>query len=593
MATTSFASREVYNTYNNGTIVSASSSDYRYIGYSNSAGDSKYSTCYKFVFPVIDGTINSITLTPELYNPNAGNLLAGRAWKIGISIGSTNSNYASGIYSTEGTYTKSFALESNFLSGETRNMSPVTFTNVDSYKFLSDQTIYLYVYAAQQNIISKAKITALVGSIDYTPTTYYAKASTNSNSNATSSVSPSSGIKGTSVTFSASSSGNTTSYIYSDLKLYVSTSSSGSTLVASKNEYAQGLGTKLSTSYSTTFSSNIWYYAKATANSASPGTVSCSATKITNTAARINIPDGIATTFIDSNYYISSLSGSYYAAANFTKKASGARTNKYVDLTNLESNKSQTWYVFAYNIYNGYYYKIGSVTFTTDASSYTMTASVSNISSNSAVVSITSGPEPTTNLNSYWYLSTSIDSSLTSLENVSSALRTNTINLNNLDSQATITRNIYVYSSISGKYYKAGFVSFETTVPQYDASLIVTGVTGTQADITLFNLNDTTNLDENYYLTETNAGNISSSIENPISNRRGLSIRIENLIPGYGYNYYCYVYNTYDNNYYYVNSINFNTYSTIVYYKDDNLLKKYRLYIYDAELQDFKGIILR
>ena len=202
MATTSFASREVYNTYNKGAIVSASSSDYRYIGYSNSAGDSKYSTCYKFVFPVIDGTINSITLTPELYNPNAGNLLAGRAWKIGISIGSTNSNYASGIYSTEGIYTKSFALESNFLSGETRTMSPVTFTNVDSYKFLSGQTIYLYVYAAQQGIISKAKITALVGSIDYTPTTYYAKASTNSNSNATSSVSPSSGIKETSVTFS-------------------------------------------------------------------------------------------------------------------------------------------------------------------------------------------------------------------------------------------------------------------------------------------------------------------------------------------------------------------------------------------------------
>ena len=132
-----------------------------------------------------------------------------------------------------------------------------------------------------------------------------------------------------------------------------------------------------------------------------------------------------------------------------------------------------------------------------------------------------------------------------------------------------------------------------TTVPQYDASLIVSGVTGTQADITLFGLNDTTNLDENYYLTKINAGNVSSNIENPISNRRGLSIRIENLIPGYGYNYYCYVYNTYDNNYYYVNSINFNTYSTIVYYKDNNTLKKYRLYIYDTELQNFKGIILR
>lgn len=592
MATTNFDSREVYNTYNKGTIVSTSSSDFRYIGYSNNAGDNKYSTCYKFVFPTIDGTINSITLTPELYNPNAGNLLAGRAWKIGISIGSTNSNYASGDYSVQGTYTKSFALESNFLSGETRTMSPVTFTNVDSYKFLSGQTIYLYVYAAQQNIISKAKITALVGSIDYTPNTYYAKASSNSNSNATSSVFPSNGVKGTSVNFSAASSGNTVSYIYSDLKLYVSTTAGGSTLAATKNGYAQGLGTKLTTSYSTTFNSNVWYYAKATANSADPGDVTCTVDNITSTSAKINIPNGITTTFLDSYYYISSLSGEYYSS-DFSYKTRGARSNKYVNISGLTAEINQTWYVFAYNSYNGYYYKIGSVNFTTDASSYSITASVSNIAANSATVTIDTGPTPITNLNDYWYLSTFTDDVLSSLEEVSFGLRTSSINLNNLKSQSSILRNIYVYSNVSKKYYKAGSVTFETTVAQYVASLIVTGITESQADITLFGLTDSTNLDSKYYLSESNEGLITNSLTIHSSENRGTTIRVSNLIPGYKYEFYCYVYNTYDNNYYYVGSIEFITYSTIVYCKDDNILKKYRLYIYDKELEEFKGIILK
>ena len=318
------------------------------------------------------------------------------------------------------------------------------------------------------------------------------------------------------------------------------------------------------------------------------GTTSASVTGSTTATISCTVNN---TTNLDGNIYYSTTSGLTSKPTTYVSYDSNRKGTK--SLTGLTANQPYKYYFYVYSSVSNKLYSIGSITFTTDASSYTMTASASNISSNSAVVSITSGPEPTTNLNSYWYLSTSTDSSLTSLENVSSALRTNAINLNNLDSQATITRNIYVYSSISEKYYKAGSISFETTIPQYDASLIVSGVTGTQADITLFNLNNTTNLDENYYLTKIKAGNVSSNIENPISNKRGLSIRIENLIPGYGYSYYCYVYNTYDNNYYYVNSINFNTYSTIVYYKDDNLLKKYRLYIYDTELQDFKGIILR
>lgn len=318
------------------------------------------------------------------------------------------------------------------------------------------------------------------------------------------------------------------------------------------------------------------------------GTTSASVTGSTTAIISCTVNN---TTNLDGNIYYSTTSGLSSKPSTYVHYDSNRKGTR--SLTGLTANQPYKYYFYVYSSVSNKLYSIGSITFTTDASSYTMTASVSNIDSNSAVVSITSGPEPTTNLNSYWYLSTSTDSSLTSLENVSSALRTNAINLNNLDSHAIITRNIYVYSTVSEKYYKAGSISFETTVPQYDASLIVSGVTGTQADITLFGLNNTTNLDENYYLTKVNAGNISPNIENPISNKRGLSIRIENLIPGHGYNYYCYVYNTYDNNYYYVNSINFNTYSTIVYYKDDNLLKKYRLYIYDAELQDFKGIILR
>lgn len=568
-----------------------------YMGYSynNTTRTSRYCSCFTIQLPTFDGVVSSIKFNLSCIRGGSNDIGSGKTYKIGLA-NDTNNVYPTGDYTVYGSYTGTIS------NSSTVSTSSVTLSKSFGVNDMGDSLanyltsgkfFYVFLYSGAQEA-NWLQVNSLSVDVTYTPTTYYAKASSNSNSNATSSVSPSSGIKGTSVTFSASSSGNTASYIYSDLKLYVSTSSSGSTLVASKNGYAQGLGTKLSTSYSTTFSSNVWYYAKATANSASPGTVSCSATKITSTAARINIPDGIATTFIDSNYYISSLSDSYYAAANFTKKASGARTNKYVDLTNLESNKSQTWYVFAYNIYNGYYYKIGSVTFTTDASSYTMTASVSNITSNSAVASITYGPEPTTNLNSYWYLSTSTDSSLTSLENVSSALRTNIINLNNLDSQATITRNIYVYSTVSGKYYKAGFISFETKVPQYNASLIVTGITGSEADITLFELSDTTNLDGKYYLSEINSGLSTNSLSIHSSGIIGTTIRVNNLIPGYKYEYFCYLYNNYNKTFYYVDSVEFVTYSTIVYIiNKDNKLQKCRLYEYDPLIDKPRGLILK
>lgn len=573
--------------------------DPHYMGYSynNTTNTSKYCSCFTIQLPTFDGVVSSVKFNLSCIRGGSTNINAGKTYKIGLANDANNA-YPTGDYTTYGSYTGTISNSTTISTSEV--VISKTFNNYDmgssplSGYLTTGKKIYVFLYSGAQEA-NWLQVSSLSVDITYTPTTYYAKVNTNSNSNATSSVSPSSGIKGASVKFSASSSGNTTSYIYSDLKLYVSNSAGGSTLVASKNGHAQDLGGKLSTSYSTTFSSDVWYYAKATATSALPGSVSCSATKITSTTARISIPDGITTTFIDDNYYISSLSNSYYAAANFTKKASGVRSNKYVDLTGLESNKSQTWYVFTYNGCNGYYYKIGSVNFTTDASSYSITASASNISSNSAIISITSGPNPTTNLNNYWYLSTSTDNDLTSLENVTSALRTETISLSNLESQATITRNIYVYSTASGKYYKAGSISFETTVAQYNASLIVTGITESQADITLFGLSDTTNLDDKYYLSETNSGLSTNSLSIHSSENRGTTIRVSNLIPGHKYNFYCYLYNTYDAKYYYVGNVNFVTYSTIVYFKTDikDEVQKSRLYIYDPILGAPRGLILK
>lgn len=568
-----------------------------YMGYSynNTENSSRYCSCFTIQLPTFDGVVSSIKFSLSCIRGGSSDISSGKTYKIGLA-NDTNNYYPTGDYTAVGSHTGTIS-NSSTISTSSVTLSKSFAVNdmgssLASY-LTSGKFFYVFLYSGAQQA-NWLQVSSLSVDITYTPNTYYAKASTNSNSNATSSVSPSSGIKGTSVKFSASSSGNTTSYIYSDLKLYVSNTAGGSTLAASKNGYAQGLGDQLSTSYSTTFSSNVWYYAKATATSAYPGSVSCSATKITSTTARISIPDGITTTFVNSNYYVSSLSGSYYAAANFTKKASGARTNKYVDLTGLESNKSQTWYVFTYNSYNGYYYRIGSVSFTTDASSYIITASVSNISSNSAVVSITSGPSPTTNLNSYWYLSTSTDNGIFSLDEASSGLRTTSINLNNLDSQATITRNIYVYSTASKKYYKAGFVSFETTVPPYNASLIVTGITGSEADITLFGLSDTTNLDGKYYLSETNSGLSTNSLSIHSSENVGTTIRVNNLIPGYKYEYFCYLYNNYNETFYYVGSVEFVTYSTIVYIiNKQNKLQKCRLYEYDPSINKPRGLILK
>lgn len=569
-----------------------------YMGYSynNTTSTNRYCTSYGIQLPTFDGTVNSITFTMKCIRGGSSNIDPQKTYKIGLANDANNS-YPTGEYNVYGLYTGTFTNSTTISTSEvtltaTYGVSDMGTSSSLANYLTSGKYFYAFFYSGAQQA-NWLQLKSLSVSINYTPTTYYAKVSTNSNSNATSSVSPSSGTKGTSVKFSASSSANTVNTIYSDLKLYVSTTAGGSTAVARKTNYAQGLGTKISTSYSTTFRSNVWYYAKATATSADPGDVNCTVSNITSTSAKIYIPDGITTTFLDSYYYISSLSNNYYSS-NFTYKIRGARSNKYVDISGLTPGTNQTWYVFAYNSYNNCYYKIGSVNFTTDASSYNMTASVLNIGSNSATVTITSGPTPTTNLDGYWYLSTSTDSISSSLAEVSSGLRTSDIDLINLKPETTISRSIYVYSNISKRYYKAGSITFETTVLQYSASLIVTGITESQANITLFGLTDSTNLDSKYYLSKKNEGLITNSLTIHSSEDRGRTIRVSNLIPGRKYEYYCYLHNTYDNNYYYVGSVKFITYSTIVYIINENKKhQKCRLYIYDSSIGEDERIKAR
>lgn len=334
---------------------------------------------------------------------------------------------------------------------------------------------------------------------------------------------------------------------------------------------------------------------------ANPGSISSSPSITGPTSISLTIngysSSSFNTSYINNTYYIavstSSLSTTT-TSLSYKTTTSISTFSKSVTINNLTGGTTYNYGIYCYNSYNKYYYRVSSGSFTTDASSYNITALASNIGAKTAIITITSGPNPTTNLNSYWYISTSTDNGIYSLDEVSFDLRTTSINLNNLDSQATITRNIYVYSTASKKYYKAGSITFETTVPQYDASLIVTGITESEADITLFGLSDTTNLDGKYYLSETNRGLSTNSLSIYSSENRGTTIRVSNLIPGYKYNFYCYLYNTYDAKYYYVSSVEFVTYSTIVYIiNKDNKLQKCRLYEYDPLINKPRGLILK
>lgn len=463
MATAEITNRALYNTYKNGVVVASTATDYRYIGYSNSSGEYKYSTCYKFVLPTIDGVINSITLTPYLNNPNTGNLVVPKSWKIGISPNTTNVYYASGSYDTTGTYTKAFSLNSNLAGGADVTLNPVTFNSISGSNFTSGQTLYIYVYADLNNVISKARITSLLGYVTYTPTTYSATKGTCTY--ATASVTPTSGTYGTSFTLTASSYANDDNYIYGGLTYTYGTNAGGGV----NSPYASGYGAKQTITNSGTYRSDFTYTASASRYTAdpAPNDVTCTVSNVTSSSARITVPSsGITTTFLGDYYYITATDCNNIAGS-LTGSTGFSRSTGYVNLTGLTSGTTHKRYIYAYNSYNERYYKISTVTFTTDQSSYSATISSSNIGAQKATINI-SGLSSTVNLNSNWYLTDITNSATaTSLSNSMYALRSSSITLGSstfisLSPGKTKTLYAYVYSSASSKYYKVGSIVIKT-----------------------------------------------------------------------------------------------------------------------------------
>lgn len=259
-----------------------------------------------------------------------------------------------------------------------------------------------------------------------------------------------------------------------------------------------------------------------------------------------------------------------------------------ISLSDLLSGQSHTLYLYVYSSATRSLYSAGSVSFTTDASSYTGTITSSNVTSNSALLTL-SNLSNTTNLNSKWYISTTNSSTATSLSDVYSAERGATISLSNLLESTPYTFYGYVYSSASSKYYKIGEVSFSTNASTYTANVVITGITDNSAYLCMYNLSNTNNLDGKYYISSNNYGTSSSTIEPIASVQWANSYQFTNLIPGNEYVYYIYVYNTSTNTYMYVTSATFVTHSGIIYVKNEEL-EPYRLYVYNNEDGNWYGL---
>lgn len=313
------------------------------------------------------------------------------------------------------------------------------------------------------------------------------------------------------------------------------------------------------------------------------GTTSASVTGSTTATISCTVNN---TTNLDGNIYYSTTSGLSSKPSTYVSYDSNRKISK--SLTGLTANKSYTYYFYVYSSASSTLYSIGSVTFITDSSSYTGTITSSDVTSNSALLTL-SNLSNTTNLNSKWYISTTNSSTATSLSNIYSAERGSTINLINLLESTDYTFYGYVFSSASSKYYKIGEVSFSTNPSAYTANVVVTGITNNSAYLCMYNLSNTNNLDGNYYICSSNYGTSSSAIDFIASIQWSNSYQLTNLIPGNEYVYYIYVYNNSTNTYMYVTTASFITHSGIIYIKNEEL-EPYRLYIYNSEDGNWYGL---
>lgn len=313
----------------------------------------------------------------------------------------------------------------------------------------------------------------------------------------------------------------------------------------------------------------------------------------TNTSSATSTTTATITSTVNSTI---NLDGYIYYSTSSGLKSKPSTKQAYnnrkitVNLTGLTANKKYDYYFYVYSSESGVLYSIGSTSFTTDASGYTGTITSSNVTHNSATLTL-SNLSNTTNLNSKWYISTTNSNITTSLSDVYGAERGSTISLANLLESTPYTFYGYVYSSASSKYYKIGEVSFSTNASTYTANVVITGITDNSAYLCMYNLSNTNNLDGKYYISSNNYGTSSSTIESIASVQWANSYQFTNLIPGNEYVYYIYVYNTSTNTYMYVTSATFVTHSGIIYVKNEEL-EPYRLYVYNNEDGNWYGLSL-
>lgn len=363
-------------------------------------------------------------------------------------------------------------------------------------------------------------------------------------------------------------------------------------------------GTNLSpsnyvTTYSVNYSINTDGVFRVTgqAISANPGTTTSSISAIGSTTASLKISGYSSPKFTivtDNTYYIvvstSSLSSPVTSITAKTTTSLSSRA-KTVSLTGLTAKTTYNYGVYCKNKYNNYYYKTSGGSFTTDASSYAGTISVSNIGTTTAT--FTHGTlASTTNLNNYWYLTTKHSASTVASSsfnaNIGSGTRGSSIAGSGLSEATTQTVYAYVYSSASGYYHKVGSVSVPTSASGYTGKATITGITGTSATLCLFAVSPTANMDSGYYITTTNYGSTTTTTP-------GTRIAIKNstvitgLIPGKQYTYYFYMKNTANNTFYLVSTQTFETYSSLVTYQG----QPHRVWYYNRTNSRWEAAILK
>ena len=223
----------------------------------------------------------------------------------------------------------------------------------------------------------------------------------------------------------------------------------------------------------------------------------------------------------------------------------------------LSAETPYSVYAYVKSYVTGLYYKVGSCTLTTDASSYTATITASDITTSSANLSI-SNLSSETNLNTGWYISNTDTPYTTDLSyNLYVNSRAKSGSLSNLISNTPYTKYVYVYSTASKRYYKVGSVTFttESEISPYSADVYVVDATSTSLTFNYSTLIPYVDHDQwtigDTYVPYGGIGDISPVPSTP--NNPKTNLTIDNLTPNTSYTYYAYI--RYQGTYYYIGTV--------------------------------------